>query len=107
MVASDFPSFAGFAAKIKEHRGTIREWCEKFPEFDIAYKGAKELQENWMLINGNKGLVSTAFAIFTSKNVLGYRDKQADEVPTIVQNQITIPDEQLARVISGAKDKPK
>lgn len=105
--ANDFPSFAGFAAKIGTHRETMRSWCDRSEDFHGAYKKAKELQENWLLVNGNKSLVNTAFGIFTAKNVLGYRDKQADEVPTIVQNQITIPDEQLARVISGAKDKPK
>jgi hypothetical protein len=77
--ASDFPSFAGFAAKIGVHRDTLHEWCKNHDEFSDAYKKAKEMQENWTLVNGHKGTCNTAFAIFAAKNIHGYRDKQPGE----------------------------
>lgn len=78
-VAADFPSFAGFAAKIGVHRESLLNWTEQFPDFFDAYKRAKDLQENFILINGHKSLINTAFGIFTAKNVLGYRDKHPGE----------------------------
>ena len=77
--ANDFPSFAGFAAKIGVHRQTLHDWKAQHPEFSYAYKKAKEFQENFLVVNGNKGLINPAFAIFTAKNVLGWRDKQPGE----------------------------
>lgn len=74
--ASDFPSFAGFAAKMGVCRDTIQEWCDKHPEFSVAHKKAKVLQESWMTTNGMKSLINTPFAIFTAKNVLGWRDQK-------------------------------
>lgn len=74
--ATDFPSFAGFAAKIGHHRETLRNWCENEPEFFAAYKKAKELQENWLVTNGLKRLIDTAFGIFIAKNVTDMHDKQ-------------------------------
>jgi hypothetical protein len=78
--ASDFPSFAGFAAKIGVCRDTLLDWCTAHDEFLRAYKKAKELQENWLVTNGMKGLVSTPFAIFTAKNVIGWRDRNETTV---------------------------
>jgi hypothetical protein len=77
--ATDFPSFAGFAAKIRVHRETLIEWCKAHKEFDWAYKYCKALQENWIVVNGNRGHLQANFAIFTTKNLLGWRDKQPDE----------------------------
>lgn len=73
--ANDFPSFAGFAAKIGVHRETLHEWKRSHALFSDAYKMCKELQENFVLVNGFKGTVNTTFAIFTSKNLLSYRDR--------------------------------
>lgn len=73
--ATDFPTLAGFAIKIGVHRDTLHEWSKKYPEFSDAYKRAKDFQENYIATNGMKGLVNPAFAIFTAKNVLGWRDK--------------------------------
>lgn len=77
--AADFPSFAGFASKIGVHRETLLNWCEEYQEFFDAYKRAKELQENFLIVNGNRGLINTAFGIFTAKNVLKWSDKPAEE----------------------------
>lgn len=78
--ATDFKSFAGFAVSIGTHRGTLNDWCNQHPEFADAYKRAKEYQEKFLTINGNKGLINPAFGIFTAKNVIDYRDKKDIEV---------------------------
>lgn len=95
--ATDFPSFAGFAAQIGVNRDTLREWCDAQREFSAAYKRCKELQENFVIVNGNAGLINTAFGIFTAKNVLMWRDRQPDEAPTIVNNFSNLSDEDLDR----------
>lgn len=81
--ANDMPTFAGFACSIGVHRETLINWCKVHPEFFDAYKKAKEFQEHFIIVNGNKGLINTAFGIFTAKNVLGWKDRQPEEVPQI------------------------
>lgn len=78
-VANDFPTLAGFAIKIGVHRDTLLEWSKQFPEFSGAYKRASDFQEHFIVTNGMKSLVNPAFAIFTAKNVLKWRDKQPGE----------------------------
>lgn len=85
-VANDFPTFAAFAVKIGVHRETLLNWCDAYPEFFDAYKRAKELQENFLVVNGLKELTPPAFTIFVAKNVLGWRDKQPGEADVIVNN---------------------
>jgi hypothetical protein len=84
--SNDFPSLSGFAVKIGVHRDTLLEWSKVHPEFGAVYSRAKDFQENFILVNGNKSLIHPQFGMFTAKNVLGYRDKQPDEVDVIVNN---------------------
>lgn len=103
-VASDFPSLAGFASKIGVHRETLLEWSKEHPEFSDAYKRAADLQENWLIINGLKGLVSSNFGTFIAKAVCGMRDKQPGE--DSINIQITLADrlaKARARVNGGKK----
>jgi len=94
--ASDFPTLAGFAIKIGVSRDTLLEWSKAHSEFSGAYKRAIDFQENFLAVNGNKGLIPGPFAIFTAKNILKWRDKQPDEVDTIVNNNVgQISDEEL------------
>lgn len=110
--AADFPSFAGFAAKIGVHRDTLHEWKDIHPEFSDAYMRAKEHQENFVLVNGMKGLVNTNFAMFATKNLLGYRDKQPGETDVVVNNYQSAPEDELKRraeilareILDGAGD---
>lgn len=81
--AADFPTFAGFANSIDVHRETLLNWADTDengeplnPEFFDAYKKAKDHQERILIQNGLKGGYHPAFAIFTAKNVIGWRDKQ-------------------------------
>lgn len=104
---SDFPTFAGFAISIGVHRDTLVEWSKNYAEFSDAYKKAKDYQENWLAVNGNRGLLPPAFAIFTAKNILGWRDKQPDEVDVVVNNH-ALSDEQLDnRIEALMKSKKK
>lgn len=83
--ASDFPTLAAFACEIGVHRDTLQEWSKNHPEFSVAIKRAKELQERFITINGMKGLTHPAFTIFAAKNLLKWTDRQTvqteDEKP--------------------------
>lgn len=75
-IPNNFPTFAGFACQIGVHRETLRNWCEEHQEFFAAYKKAEEHQERLLVENGLRGSYNPAFAIFTAKNVIGWRDKR-------------------------------
>jgi len=74
--ANDTPTFGGFCASIDIHKDTMYEWRDKHKEFSDALKKAQSLMEQFLVINGNKGLIQQPFAIFTAKNVLKWADKQ-------------------------------
>lgn len=87
--AADFPTFASFACLIGVDRSTILLWSQaidaetgklKHKEFSKAYKIAKDHQERILIQNGLKGGYQANFAIFTAKNVLGWRDKKDVDV---------------------------
>jgi hypothetical protein len=80
--ASNLPTLAGFARKIKVHRDTIHHWANEQnengelirPDFSDALKLAKECQEDILVQNGLKGGYNATFAIFAAKNIIGWRD---------------------------------
>ena len=71
-----FPWFEGFARKIGVHRNTLKNWCNEHPEFAEAYETAKDLQREFLVDIGLSGTTSASFAIFTMKNVCGWRDER-------------------------------
>lgn len=71
---TEFPTKAGFAIKIGVDRDTLKEWADKHPDFSAAYKAAQQFQERHLVANTLKGNFQQTFAIFTAKNVLGWRD---------------------------------
>lgn len=71
-----FPWFEGFARKIGVHRNTLKNWCNEHPEFAKAYETAKDLQREFLVDIGLSGATSASFAIFTMKNVCGWRDER-------------------------------
>lgn len=102
--AFDFPTLSGFAKKIGINRKTIIDWSKKYPEFGEAYEFAKDMQERFIVVNGLKGLINPTFAIFTAKNVLGWRDKHPDEVDQVnVNNNVNVDDEKLKKLIKIAR----
>lgn len=100
--AADFPTLAGFACKIGVHRETLLNWAGKgedgkplHPEFFDAYKQAVDHQERILVQNGLKGGYHPAFAIFTAKNVIGWRDQQDHNVNATLNVNLTGKDAQV------------
>ena len=105
-VAKPLPTLAAFACKIGVHRETLLNWCDKFPEFFDAYKMAKEHQERILVENGLLGGYEKAFAIFTAKNLIDWRDKAeltgAGGGAIKTETTITMtPDEAYKRMLGG------
>nr|DAS72639.1 MAG TPA: Terminase small subunit [Caudoviricetes sp.] len=71
-----FPWFEGFARKIGVHRNTLKNWCAEHPEFAEAYDTAKDLQREFIVDVALSGTAPPSFAIFTMKNVCGWRDER-------------------------------
>ena len=71
-----FPWLEGFARKIGVHRNTLRDWCDLHPEFAEAYETAKDLQREFIVDVALSGAAPPSFAIFTMKNVCGWRDER-------------------------------
>lgn len=73
--AGEFPTLAAFAITLNVAKDTILEWSKVHEEFSVAYKRASDFQEA-ALVNGTlDGKFQQAFAIFTAKNVLHWRDQ--------------------------------
>lgn len=71
-----FPWFEGFARSISVHRNTLKNWCAEHPEFAEAYDTAKDLQREFIVDVALSGAAPPSFAIFTMKNVCGWRDER-------------------------------
>lgn len=72
----DIPLFSTFAVKVADvTHDTLLEWCKVHPEFSESYKKAKNLQESILVINAMRGNYEQPFSIFTSKNILDWRDR--------------------------------
>jgi hypothetical protein len=80
LIPSDLPTLASFASNIGIHRDTLNQWTKDHKEFSDAIKRAKEHQERILVTNGLLGLYQGAFAIFTAKNVIGWRDKTETDI---------------------------
>lgn len=88
MVPAKFPTLARFAVNIGVSRDTLYEWSTaknedgslKHQEFSYAYKKAKDFQEAILVEGTMAGAFQPTFAIFTAKNVLGWRDKTEQEI---------------------------
>ena len=107
IIPSDLPLLSGFAGSIGVCRDTVYEWANgknedeslKHPDFSYALKRAKDLQEKLLVTNAMKGLYNSTFAIFTAKNILGWRDKQ--EVETTHKGNIGL---DVAGLVKKTKD---
>lgn len=75
-VPNDLPLFSMFCVKENINRDTLNEWVKIYPELSVAYQKAKAFQEHILVTNGMNNLYQTAFAIFTAKNLIGWRDTQ-------------------------------
>jgi len=83
-----FPTLARFATNIGVTTETLHDWAtaknpdgtQRNPSFSYAYKKAKDLQQANLVEGTMKGAYNSTFAIFTAKNVLGWRDKIEQEI---------------------------
>jgi DNA-packaging protein gp3 len=88
VVPGDFPTLARFAVSIGVTTETLHDWATaknpdgslRKPVFSYAYKKAKDLQQANLVEGTLKGAYNSTFAIFTAKNVLGWRDKTEHEM---------------------------
>jgi len=78
-IANDLKFLSAFARKVGVCHETLHEWDKVHPDFSVAYKKAKELQERNLVTCGLHGLYQQPFAIFTAKNICGWRDKKEVE----------------------------
>jgi hypothetical protein len=74
-VATQFPTFQGFAHSLDVGMTSLIDWQNNYPEFAIAYARAKGLQEQIWLINSMDNRYNSQFAQFFGKNCLGYKDR--------------------------------
>lgn len=87
-IPNKFPTLARFATKVGVTRETLWDWATstnedgslKYPDFSNAYKRAKDFQEAILAEGTMAGAFQANFAIFTAKNVLGWRDKVEQEI---------------------------
>lgn len=85
---NDLRFIESFAYSIGVDDRTLSDWALHIPEFSLAYKKAKALQKHFLVINGLLGLYSTAFAIFTAKNITDMRDVQEIGIDEDTLNKI-------------------
>ena len=79
-----FPTIARFCANHGIRRSVFYHWTTAkdangnllHPDFAEAHEMARDRQEALLIEGGISGNYNTAFAIFTAKNLIGWRDKQ-------------------------------
>lgn len=76
--AAELPTFAGFAKMLGVTQETLRGWEKRHPAFAEAAEKARDLQYNILVQNSLRGNYSASFAVFTAKNMLGWRDGKED-----------------------------
>lgn len=70
------PFLTKFARTIGVDIRTLERWTEKYPRFSRAYKAAKEMQQEFLIENGLRGLYNASSFIFTAKNITDMRDQK-------------------------------
>ena len=72
--AAELPTFAAFAKKIGVTCGELKAWEEKYPAFKYAAQQARDRQGNILIQNSLRGNYASSFAVFTAKNLLGWKE---------------------------------
>lgn len=92
VIPKGVPTLFGFARSIGVEYHTVLRWQKekegpapkegeedkrplRYPEFSSAYKLAEHFQTEYLIRVGIGGTAPSAFAIFTAKNMIGWRDK--------------------------------
>ena len=76
--AAELPTFAAFAKQLGTTCEVLKSWETKHPAFREAAQKARDLQSNILIQNSLRGNYSASFAVFTAKNLLGWRDGKDD-----------------------------
>ncbi len=76
--AAELPTFAAFAKSLGTTCAVLDVWEKKHPSFREAAQKARDLQSNILIQNSLRGNYSASFAVFTAKNLLGWRDGKED-----------------------------
>lgn len=77
--AAELPTFAAFAKQLGTTCAVLAEWEQKHAAFRDAANKARDLQSNILIQNSLRGNYSASFAVFTAKNLLGWKDgKETD-----------------------------
>lgn len=79
--ACELPTFAAFAKKINVTCAQLREWENKYPAFKYACEQARDRQKNILIQNSLRGNYASSFAVFTAKNLLGWKDGKEEAEP--------------------------
>lgn len=96
----EFPTLSSFATEIGICSKTIYNWLHavhkngeyKYPEFREAHGLAKDYQYKILTQGGLAGAFQGNFAIFTAKNVLGWRDKIEHEHSGSIEKKLELSD---------------
>ena len=76
--AAELPTFAAFAKQLGTTCEVLKSWETKHPAFHEAAQRARDLQGNILIQNSLRGNYSASFAVFTAKNLLGWKDGKDD-----------------------------
>lgn len=76
--AAQLPTFAAFAKKIGTTCDVLKRWEKDHPAFAQAAARARDLQGNILLQNSLRGNYASSFAIFTAKNLLGWKESKEE-----------------------------
>ncbi len=80
--ACELPTFAAFAKKIGVTCAQLRAWEAKHPAFKYACEQARDRQKNILIQNSLRGNYAASFAVFTAKNLLGWKDEKDEATAT-------------------------
>lgn len=86
--AAELPTFAAFAKKIGVTCAQLRQWEDKYAAFRYACEQARDRQGNILIQNSLRGNYASGFAVFTAKNLLGW--KESKEGPSLSDAPVEI-----------------
>ena len=94
-------------------KDTLRNWCERFPEFRRAYARARDLIARHVAVNAMSGVYNPTFSQFALKNLADWQDKtQTDtrisgDVNVTIQNTFPDPAENEGKQVDKRKLKSR
>ena len=92
LIATDFPTFERFAREIGVTHRSLQEWCKIHPDFSRAYTCCKEIQKDFLMINGLNNVYNANFAAFVARNITDLKDSPTETNNGSVSINITLPE---------------